>query len=61
MIIAIGRKSNYKTLSKELQLEKICFSAIKFKITYIPDYVKITESFLWWNEKTDRRIDYKNI
>jgi hypothetical protein len=55
------RKSLYEILSTELQLRKICFSAIQFQIAYVPDYVKIAESFLWWNEKTDWPIDYKNI
>jgi hypothetical protein len=46
MKMVAGRKSVYETLSRELQLGKICFRAIQFKITYVPDYVKITESFL---------------
>lgn len=59
--MATERMSLYEILSKEFQLGKICFSAIQFQIAYVPDYVKIAESFMWRNEKTDWRIDYKNI
>lgn len=61
MTMATGRKSLYEILSKEFQLGKICFSVIQFQIAYVPDYVKIAESFMWWNEKTYWGIDYKYI